>query len=477
MRSGRVAWALGLRGQELEALVSRLGLAEEVSRLRERFRREALNPASWTARLDLLGRRKYLEDLGIEREFHDRLRADLERELQSPGLDTQDASRRPGPEARCLAHPGRPRARAARTSRPIIKSHAHLRIRVQPVPPDLGRSPEGERPRSRDLPALRRPAHALAPAEPDQLRAQGRRLVRGPLLVEQAQGGDGGESKPAAKTEGATPAPSTPASTPSEGERELRLGLLGERTVELCSEGGRRQGVSVGSMRPSRPRGCGARGLCRTHRHGGGGPRGGHPLGARGALPLGRRLVRPGAPGREPRHDLPPRRSARGAGPALAGEERGGPPRRHAGAACSTSPSPGPRRSPADPVGTPRDRVWVRLGLPGGEHRHPPGAGRGPVRPGVLGRARDMGEPLRSFAADRRLERRGDRGGAYPAHGGGDARGGAAGRVGSSEAEGPALRGGVRRETWTWPGGARRAELLDGQLVESRAPDATGTVP
>ena len=36
---------------------------------------------------------------------------------------------------------------------------------------------------------------------------------------------------------------------------------------------------------------------------------------------------------------------------------------------------------------------------------------------------------------------------------------------------------GARRETWTWPGGARRAELLDGQLVESRAPDATGTVP
>ena len=29
---------------------------------------------------------------------------------------------------------------------------------------------------------------------------------------------------------------------------------------------------------------------------------------------------------------------------------------------------------------------------------------------------------------------------------------------------------GARRETWTWPGGARRAELLDGQLVESRAP-------
>jgi hypothetical protein len=88
---GRVAWALGLRGQEVESLVSRLGLAEEVGRLRERFRREALNPASWTARLDLLGRRKYLEDLGVEREFHDRLRADLQRELQAPRGDGEDA--------------------------------------------------------------------------------------------------------------------------------------------------------------------------------------------------------------------------------------------------------------------------------------------------------------------------------------------------------------------------------------------------
>ncbi len=82
---GRVAWALGLRGQELEGLISRLGLGTEVDRRRERFRREALNPASWTARLDLLGRRKYLEDLGIERDFDERLRADLLRELKAAG--------------------------------------------------------------------------------------------------------------------------------------------------------------------------------------------------------------------------------------------------------------------------------------------------------------------------------------------------------------------------------------------------------
>ena len=81
---GRVAWALGLRGPELAALVSRLGLGPEVDRLRERFRKEALTPPSWTARLDLLGRRKYLEDLGLEREFEDRLRGDLGREIPRP---------------------------------------------------------------------------------------------------------------------------------------------------------------------------------------------------------------------------------------------------------------------------------------------------------------------------------------------------------------------------------------------------------
>jgi len=87
---GRVAWALGLRGAELNALVSRLGLGPEVERVRERFQREALTPASWTARLDLLGRRKYLEDLGVEREFEDRLRGDLSREIHALGAGAED---------------------------------------------------------------------------------------------------------------------------------------------------------------------------------------------------------------------------------------------------------------------------------------------------------------------------------------------------------------------------------------------------
>ena len=88
-----MAWALGLRGPELGALVARLGLGPEVDRQRERFRREALSPGTWTARLDLLGRRKYLEDLGVEREFEDRLRTDLGRELDALARDDAAAPR------------------------------------------------------------------------------------------------------------------------------------------------------------------------------------------------------------------------------------------------------------------------------------------------------------------------------------------------------------------------------------------------
>jgi hypothetical protein len=82
---GRVAWALGLRSPELEELISRLALGPEVERVRERHRREALAAASWATRLDLLGRRKYLVDLGVEREFESRLRGDLARELAALG--------------------------------------------------------------------------------------------------------------------------------------------------------------------------------------------------------------------------------------------------------------------------------------------------------------------------------------------------------------------------------------------------------
>ncbi|NPC86877.1 hypothetical protein HPC49_52930, partial [Pyxidicoccus fallax] len=77
--AGRVAWSLGLSPPELQRLVSVLGLGEEVEALRERFRREALATPHLTHRLDLLGREKYLADLGIQRKFADSLRKELER--------------------------------------------------------------------------------------------------------------------------------------------------------------------------------------------------------------------------------------------------------------------------------------------------------------------------------------------------------------------------------------------------------------
>nr|WP_308471971.1 hypothetical protein [Myxococcus landrumus] len=80
--TGRVGWALGVSPPELQRLVSAAGLTEEVEALRERFRREALATSHLTHRLDLLGREKYLADLGIQRKFNDSLRKELERLLR-----------------------------------------------------------------------------------------------------------------------------------------------------------------------------------------------------------------------------------------------------------------------------------------------------------------------------------------------------------------------------------------------------------
>lgn len=77
--SGRVAWALGLSPSELQRLTHALHMEEEVEALRERFRNEVLATSHLTHRLDLLGRDKYLVDLGIQKRFADALRKDLER--------------------------------------------------------------------------------------------------------------------------------------------------------------------------------------------------------------------------------------------------------------------------------------------------------------------------------------------------------------------------------------------------------------
>lgn len=77
--AGRVAWALGLSPSELQRLIASLQLQQEVEEVRERFRREALGARSLTQRLDLLGRDKYLVDLGIKKRFMETLRKDLEK--------------------------------------------------------------------------------------------------------------------------------------------------------------------------------------------------------------------------------------------------------------------------------------------------------------------------------------------------------------------------------------------------------------
>ncbi|MDC0706876.1 hypothetical protein POL68_00155 [Stigmatella sp. ncwal1] len=76
--AGRVAWSLGLSPSELQRLVSMLQLQAEVEGVRERFQREALGTRHLTQRLDLLGRDKYLADLGIKKRFTEMLRKEME---------------------------------------------------------------------------------------------------------------------------------------------------------------------------------------------------------------------------------------------------------------------------------------------------------------------------------------------------------------------------------------------------------------
>ncbi len=76
--AGRVAWALGVSPAELQRLTASLECQPEVEEVRERFRREALGTRYLTQRLDLLGRDKYLVDLGIKKRFTEALRAELD---------------------------------------------------------------------------------------------------------------------------------------------------------------------------------------------------------------------------------------------------------------------------------------------------------------------------------------------------------------------------------------------------------------
>lgn len=98
--AGRVAWALGLSPSELQRLVSAPELQREVEEVRERFRREALGTRHLTQRLDLLGRDKYLADLGIKKRFTEALRKELDGLVREELPGAQDLSGLTGAVAR-----------------------------------------------------------------------------------------------------------------------------------------------------------------------------------------------------------------------------------------------------------------------------------------------------------------------------------------------------------------------------------------
>lgn len=88
--AGRVAWALSVSPSELDQLVNSLGLSEQVEQLRERFREDALSPRALGARIDMLGREKYLQDLGIQKRFRRQLESDLREELDRAAREAPD---------------------------------------------------------------------------------------------------------------------------------------------------------------------------------------------------------------------------------------------------------------------------------------------------------------------------------------------------------------------------------------------------
>lgn len=92
--SGRAAWSLALSPIELSKLVEAVGAEREVEELRERFRREALAPTNLRHRLDLVGRTRYLADLGIERRFNQSLAIELGELLRAEKVE--EAAKRHG---------------------------------------------------------------------------------------------------------------------------------------------------------------------------------------------------------------------------------------------------------------------------------------------------------------------------------------------------------------------------------------------
>jgi hypothetical protein len=129
------------------------------------------------------------------------------------------------------------------------------------------------------------------------------------------------------------------------------------------------------------------------------------------------------------------------------------------------------------PVGSPRNQVWVRLELPGGTAAILPLPDTAHSLPdfwGQLGQWVTRMDPglqtngWNDAVVEAVRERRALV--EMPAQALVAAWGPPASREVRFEAGG-------RRESWVWPGGSRTAELLDGKVLEARAPDASGTVP
>jgi hypothetical protein len=90
--SGRVAWALGISTSDLSRLVKAHEGTLNLEALRDTYRKEAMSPDNLTARLDLLGRTKYLADLGIAGKFEKALEKDLRALMDSVGRDDRSSA-------------------------------------------------------------------------------------------------------------------------------------------------------------------------------------------------------------------------------------------------------------------------------------------------------------------------------------------------------------------------------------------------
>ena len=138
---------------------------------------------------------------------------------------------------------------------------------------------------------------------------------------------------------------------------------------------------------------------------------------------------------------------------------------------------PGAEARAVRPSETPREEVWVRLGLPGGSTAVLPLPDRArSVQEfwGTLGQWVTRMDPALQTAGwnDAVVEAVRSRRTVIEMP-----ETALLAAWGPPERKTQRFQGNARRETWTWPGGARQAELLDGRLVEARAPDATGTAP